>query len=169
MKRIIALDPGGTTGWATFTLTEDAVHGAFDWGQMGPDEHHRELWNLLGMMHTEEYDIVCESFEYRNASRAGLVLVSKEYIGITKLFVEDRLATDSSGSLHVTYTEQTASKAKGFVKNSHLKRLGLWSSKHADRHAMDAMRHLIFYLVNSPEWKGSETAQKILEHGYKSD
>lgn len=158
MKRVIALDPGGTTGWATYRHTEDAVIGTFDFGQIGPHEHHLELYTLLTYPNGYEDEFVTESFEYRNANRPGLVLVSKEYIGITKLV---------AGQRNRPFTEQTASKAKGFVRDSHLKRLDLWSSE--NRHAMDAMRHLIFYLVNNPEWKGSSIAMNLLKAAYKND
>lgn len=155
MKRIIALDPGGTTGWASYTTYDDPRLMKFDSGQMGPHDHHEELFEWLQYSAGYELEIVCESFEYRNANRPGLVLASKEYIGVTKL---------ACRRFSAPYTEQTASKAKGFVKDAHIKRLGLWSS--GDKHAMDAMRHLIFYIVNGPD-KGNALAQQILERAYK--
>ena len=148
-KTILALDPGGTTGWALcrydFEPSAQIVQARdVQWlcGQLGPQAHHSELWSLLGMQHTQEYRLVSESFEYRNKSRAGLVLDSVEYIGITRLYSELR---------DVVLTMQTAAKGKGFVKDQNIKDLGLWSG--GWKHAMDAYRHLLYYMVhgdNSP-------------------
>src|SRR4051812_23358195 len=93
--RIVALDPGGTTGMA---MTDDkgiSVSGAesarnqfnASWQihHMGPEEHHKELYQ--GLMLTRPDVIVCESFEFRQGSqRANINLMSKEYIGVVKLY-----------------------------------------------------------------------------------
>jgi hypothetical protein len=156
LLKIIALDPGGTTGWASYTDFTDERLAKFACGQIGPDEHHEELFSDVLLAGTGyEVEIVCESFEYRNANRPGLVLLSKEYIGVAKL---------SATMFSRPYTEQTASKAKGFVRDSHIKKLGLWSV--GNKHAMDAMRHLIYYMINGPH-RNSEVARKLLEVGYK--
>lgn len=160
--RIMALDPGGTTGWASWTA--ERIQGVaadsfeyknvtWDNGQLGP-EHHKLLWSVLELMHVENCRIVCERFEYRNTSRAGLVLDSREYIGIAKLFSQER---------GVPLEFQNASEAKGFVRDSHLKRLALWSSGYP--HANDAMRHLLFYLTNKFEDK--EYRKTLLAEGWK--
>lgn len=146
MYRIVALDPGGTTGWATYTEYPEAdkPEQKFACGQIGPFEHHKDLYDFLGMQQTDDTIVVCESFEYRNERRPGLVLISKEYIGVAKLFVAERGFESEENFLH--YKEQTASKAKGFVKDTNLQKLGLWSSGFP--HAMDAMRHLLYYMIN---------------------
>jgi hypothetical protein len=140
MYRIIALDPGGTTGYAVLTVG----HGnAMNWrqGHLGPDEHHKALWALLELQAVSQTAIVCESFEYRNNSRAGLVLVSAEYIGITKLFARER---------NIPLFFQTAAEGKcgdkTFVRKEHLERLGLWKGTKW-KHAMDATAHLVRWIV----------------------
>lgn len=138
MKRVVSLDPGQTTGWAAWTDYEDKSVSQFTCGQIGPQEHHKALFDMLGMLHTSEYAIVCERFEYRNRSRPGLELISREYIGVTRLFVQER------SDVHLEM--QSASQAKGFVTDAHIKKLGLWSP--GDRHAMDAYRHLLYFLIN---------------------
>lgn len=141
MFRVLALDPGGTTGWASYSLDDDpATQGVFDCGQIGPEEHHLELYNFLGSQQARDFTIVCERFEYRNTSRAGLVLDSKEYIGVTRLFSQER---------NVPVVFQNASQAKGFVKDIHIKRFGLWH--HGWKHAMDGYRHLLFYLATNSD------------------
>ena len=142
---IIALDPGGTTGWASarfdYTPGLPLNRVTFACTQFDKPQHHLQLWRAIRDEHqaTDDLIIVSESFEYRANSRAGLVLDSKEYIGVAKLFSQ----------LHDTlYVEQTAAKAKGFVKDEHIKKLGLWSP--SQRHAMDAYRHLLYFMIFGP-------------------
>jgi len=136
--RILALDPGGTTGWASWT------DGQYNCGQIGPDEHHLELWDFLGNQQTANFTIVCESFEFRQRARAGLELISKEYIGVAKLFKQERML-----ELHNNQVQklvfQTAAMGKGFIKDDKIKAKGLWTK--GQKHAMDAMRHLLYYQV----------------------
>lgn len=162
---ILALDPGGTTGWARMqanallipAFSEKTEFYDVEWtrGQLGPHPHHTELMTLLELSHTEEYRIVCESFEYRNRSRPGLVLDSVEYIGVTKLFVADRK------SEHIPLAMQTAAMGKGFVKDENIKKLGLWFP--SQKHAMDATRHLLYYMINTADIM----KQYLLTRGWK--
>lgn len=160
--RIIGLDPGGTTGWATYTAGRlDARHAlsistvpiyeyyneAWACGQLGPQEHHNELDSLLGLQQVEETIIVCEAFDYRNQSKPGLELISREYIGVMKRFCQER---------KVLYYLQTASqgkirKEKSFVRKENLEKLGLWVSGGAStwNHAMDAYGHILYYMINN--------------------
>jgi len=158
--RIVALDPGGTTGWATWTdypLEKDR----WKCGHIGPEPHHNALDQFLGMQQTNKFVIVCESFEYRNQSRAGLVLDSCEYIGVVKRFCQERGVL-----LHM----QTAAMGKGFVKDNNLRALGLWSGARW-KHAMDARRHLLYYMVGSKNTPTSFVAPELrlglLRDGWK--
>lgn len=155
--RVIALDPGGTTGWATYTATKMSVvdddrmitewyNPVWNCGQLGPEEHHDRLEALLESERVTDYTVVCESFEFRQGKqRNNLDLSSKEYIGVVKLFKRRE---------NVPTVFQTAGQAKtfipdkavgGLVANQKLKVLGLYHPNH--KHAMDAMRHLVTYLV----------------------
>lgn len=141
MKRIVALDPGGTTGWAMWQdrpLMEDAgLWNYFTIGQMGPEPHHEDLYASLELWHVSDYTIVCESFEFRQGKqRHNIVLDSKEYIGVVKLLQQQR---------NIPVVFQTAALGKGFVTDDKLKVMGLWYP--GKKHAMDAMRHLIYYMV----------------------
>lgn len=143
MQRIVALDPGGTTGWAMWeegplTLQSHSTSDRFNCGQIGPDEHHKQLWDFLGTMQTHDFTIVCESFEFRQGKqRHNINLMSKEYIGVAKLFAAERMDTP------VVF--QTAALGKGFVSDAKLKAMGLYHPGH--KHAMDAIRHLVYYMV----------------------
>ena len=161
--RIIGLDPGGTTGWATYTAEkkkmlpyEDATNVVLtqylneEWtcGQLATHDHHKILNDFLGMQQVEETLIVCESFDYRNQSKPGLELISREYIGIVKLFSQER---------NVPYVLQTASQGKvrdndkSFVRKENLERLGLWVKGGAStwNHAMDAYGHILYYMIHN--------------------
>ena len=159
-SRIVALDPGGTTGYAMITFHDDVVPYSFNCGMFRSLNHHKELYDALGMWHVDDYEIVCESFEYRNASRPGLELVSVEYIGVMKLFCQER---------NIQFHMQSASQGKvrdkptAFVKSENLKRLGLWSPSQV--HAMDAYGHLLYYLINSKVYP--EIALELLNKGWK--
>jgi hypothetical protein len=137
MKRVIALDPGGTTGWAVWTME---ANGDMDWhlGQLGPEDHHELLYALLERETIHDFTVVCESFEFRQSrQRDNINLMSREYIGIAKLYEQERKNP-------VVF--QTAAMAKSFVTDQKLKSMHLWHP--GKKHAMDAMRHLVYYLVN---------------------
>lgn len=156
----VGLDPGGTTGWASYqanVLTNVPTHPRGWWreekwncGQLDPPAHHNQLYTLLELRHTAEFHIVCESFEYRNESRAGLELVSKEYIGVVNLFVQQRGLHLPNDYPKVHYQTAALGKVsnKSFIQKRHLQTLGLWSPGHENRHAMDAYGHLLYWLIN---------------------
>jgi hypothetical protein len=167
MLTIVAFDPGGATGYAVYRGWDDPAVEKFSCGTFTGPSHHALLYTHLGSLRrtnnlrtstsfTNEMHVVTESFEYRNQSRAGLELISRDYIGVIELFCQH-----NSLELH----RQTASMGKGFVKDIHLKRLGLWSSGKEERHAMDAYRHLLYYMIHT--LKGP-IGLKLLERGWKS-
>jgi hypothetical protein len=136
---IVAIDPGGETGLAGAHYQEG--EWKFSAETLGPEPHHLALWRMLGSLYTAygtDLTIVCESFEYRNKERPGLVLDSVEYIGVVKLFVEE---------FKVPLQTFSASEAKSFVKDHNLKRMGLYRTGKKYRHERDACRHLLFYMT----------------------
>lgn len=146
---VFALDPGGTTGWAEW------VQGKYRIGHLGPKEHHKELFELLNRKKPDV--VVSESFEYRRGQRDHVELVSREYIGIGKLWcrLNDR-----------KMVLQTAASAKTFVTDERLSDCGLllmprtiWPNQHMN----DAMRHLVFYLI---KWKVTPW-EELLKCGWK--
>lgn len=144
--RVIALDPGGTTGWATYSAHWDkelnlfTTNGSdlYPWacGQL-EGKHHSQLEHLLGLQHVQHYWVVCERFDDRSTGHA-VNLVAREYIGVVERFCQDR---------HVPMVRQLPATAKGFVKNQNLKNLDLWDGVKW-KHAMDARRHLLWYLIH---------------------
>lgn len=131
---VLALDPGGTTGWAFFDPKSVSVFC----GQL-LGEHHKMLWN-----HIEEWApelIVCESFQFRQFEgfdKSKVVLDSVEYIGILKLHEQ---------MYHTPLVFQTASTAKHFVADMKLQRMDWYKRTAGMVHARDALRHLLYHLV----------------------
>lgn len=161
----VALDPGGTTGWATVEfeemynpLTEQLEVLDVTWhrGHIGPKAHHKQLYDFLGSLDVERFVVITESFEYRNRARAGLVLDSREYIGVTQLYCDKR---------GIPLIQQTAAMGKGLVKDENLKKLDLWYGTKW-KHAMDATRHLIYYIINGAGVPPVLRMQ-VLERGFK--
>lgn len=150
----IGLDPGGTTGWASYQAEllpkGDFANEKWNCGQLDPPAHHDQLYTLLELSHTAEFHIVCESFEYRNESRAGLELISKEYIGVVNLFAQQRGHPISCYNPMVHYQTAALGKVtnKSFIQKRHLQTLGLWFPGHENRHSMDAYGHLLYWLIN---------------------
>lgn len=169
--RVLSFDPGGTTGWASYTA--EVMHPctdrhfadqpmpeyydqAYTCGQLGPGDHHDTLWAFLELQAVSNLVIVCESFEFRNTiadkNRGNLELVSKEYIGVIKLFIQQRgKALPNHYKWKLVF--QTASVGKPrdkpgnrtLVTDNDIKTLGLWYPKR--RHAMDATGHLLYYMI----------------------
>jgi hypothetical protein len=163
--RILALDPGGTTGWAYCdfnypildykTLSISLDDFKFTSGHIGPGDHHSELFDFITGLYRRngpeipDLELVCESFEFRqhinkDEAKTKVELMSKEYIGIVKLIAEQ---------CEIPLAFQTASAAKHLVPdkgpqaNVKLKQLGVYQPVTHWVHAMDAMRHLLFYMV----------------------
>lgn len=146
--KIIALDPGGTTGVAIFERARDTGEVTWRQLQLGPEEHHLALWDLLREERANV--IIYERFMYQRRELedgVSLVLVSLEYIGIVKL-CWDYLSCQ--GSYEPELIEQGPHMMKlwgggqqgdGGIK---LKKVGLYKAN--ARHANDATRHLLYYL-----------------------
>lgn len=113
---ILALDPGGTTGWAWY----DPIVGSVECGQFGPHAHHAELMTLIARVHG--YASVCgrpfvllyEEFDFRqedsplreatrkflNTLRSNRTMPVGQIIGALEKIVEvwagrDKLVLDS--------------------------------------------------------------------------
>lgn len=171
--RILSLDPGGATGWATFTAETIEVpvseedgpweneyyNRKWNCGTLESQMHHTELYGLLELQATQDFTIVCESFEYRNRLTKA-ELISRDYIGVVDLFAAQR---------GVRVVKQTAAMGKlhknSFVKRANLERLGLWSPGRDNRHAMDAYGHLLYYMIHNAGVLRSE----LLLRGWRGD
>lgn len=159
---ILWFDPGGTTGWCLYSADLIAretpalcEHYNPKWNQGElTGNHHAATWSLIGACHTDNFVLGYESFEFRQGKqRAGIVLDSKEYIGIYNLY--EQL---SNPSVPIELVPQTASTGKGFWypkkpgtqqrDASKLKAVSLYTP--GSTHMNDATAHLLAYLTFGP-------------------
>jgi hypothetical protein len=164
--RIIALDPGGTTGYAVFDWAPG--YGLGTYGHIGPEEHHYKLDQFLienekGLQphQAPETDaiIVCENFVHSNNEFAELV--SCEYIGVVKRYCQDsnvRLVLQSP-----SIKPGKNKNSKGWATDAKLIKLGIFlEPKTKWMHANDAMRHLAYFVCNNKTAPASAQAEMLL-------
>lgn len=141
----LSLDPGGTTGWASFQPST----GLFEWGKLVYDTdrtegHHLALWYLLKTWRDADPDgyltIICEKFNYqrRDVTKGiQLELISRNYIGIVELFCKMHRKD--------TYLFMHELGFKTFwLKNDKIKQIGMWPTS---QHERDALSHLLYHLT----------------------
>lgn len=164
---IISFDPGGTTGVCLYLppwrlskepsvdlseyglTTELPLRAQFSFSHIKGDDHHEDLWQTLNLFrahalwHPLPPTIICESFDFRKTDqgRDKIEYVSAEYIGIVKLY--QRMFPD------IRLVMQSAGTAKGGFwgtkHDSKIKAINLWEP--GMKHAMDALRHLLYYVT----------------------
>jgi len=141
--KLLALDPGGTTGWATFELEvregiyywKGALKNHFECGQIGNNSnHHLKLWCFL---HIQKPDrIICERFDNRDNEFAKIM--AREYIGVVKLYC----------AITNCPVELPGSDRKEWTTNIKLSLLGILATPITTwRHANDASRHLVAWIA----------------------
>lgn len=129
--RVIALDPGGTTGYAIAVLDDPRSFG-FCYAQKKFDE--AGLSRLITQIHP--HHIVCEDFEYRNKARAGLDLTPVKLIGVVNYLCQ---------IMRYELTMQKAAVGKGHFTDDRLKQLQVYQK--GVPHGRDACRHLLHWLT----------------------
>lgn len=139
--RIMGLDPGGKTGWISASRSGANGDIAYAGGQLGPHDHHCELYELLNELRPQL--VVCEGFNFiqhkgGEGKRDKVELISCEYIGVTKMWCM------LNG---VPYVSQIPAERLQ-ITNDKLEKLGLFTGRVvADKDFHDAARHLVTYLV----------------------
>lgn len=135
--RIIAVDPGLTTGFCYAKIMEN----------------HLYYWPFQMVDDVEEFNdrlekfnpdyIVMEDFEFRGKARTGLVLFSVQLIGVAQLFV--------AKAPQVGFKLQKAAQGKSYYTDKMLKSLGLYVR--GIPHGMDASRHLLHWSTFGPGYQ----------------
>lgn len=129
---IVALDPGTTTGIATYEA------GKYQAWQIRPDQHlhpHEMLYDVLCAL--EPKKLAYEAFHFRQGMD-GAVFTGVEYIGVIKLFTQLK---------YVEIVEITPSDGKGFWDNKKLVAIGVYQK--GLPHGMDATRVLLRHQMKS--------------------
>jgi hypothetical protein len=145
LPSILALDPGGTTGYCFRGPSAVIKYGELPLSAGG---HHLALWKLLVDCRAEiqshdsdaPFIIVCERFDFRkdDQARAKIDYIAREYIGVVRLY-------DQSTDNQVLMRLQGANEAKGFWDDGKLRRIGMYYSR--SKHARDATRHYLYYVT----------------------
>lgn len=130
MTVIVAYDPGRTTGVAI--LNGRASPGEERILTFQQPDHHGDFWQDLHALGPDE--VVYERFQYQR--RPNVDLYPVEVIGVIKLYCVTE---------QIPIKEQTPAQAKNLWTDGKLKKLDLWEP--AKPHAMDALRHLLYYLT----------------------
>ena len=132
--RVLALDPGETTGWALFA--EGLLVECGQWDTMNPADladDVAEVYNRYGGLD----HLVYEEYRIRGnkaQEHIGSEVLTIQHIGAVKVVAAE---------LDVRLTKQTAGMAKGFATDPKLRRWGLWQT--GLRHSNDAVRHQVYY------------------------
>lgn len=124
---IIGLDPGKTTGAAIIQPT--------GWWTIAELDSLPALWDIVSQLKPKI--VVCERFVWQPRVHDATAL---EAIGVTKLYVQQHY--------DVNMVFQMPAAAKNFVSDVMLRRNDLFNVSKGMRHARDAIRHVIYYLVH---------------------
>ena len=148
---IIAIDPGGTTGLAWWTKSPGKIRpNQFQTQQIGPCNEDHPLLVLIALLNgivalnqNRRIRIIGESFDFRmdERYRDKIDYTAAEVIGALRLWYSWILPDNGQ----VTMEFKGAGLGKGFWVDEKIKKVGLW--KPGQRHAMDAMRHLLRYMA----------------------
>jgi len=133
--KILALDPGKTTGFSVGYLSDDNPVFRF--------ESHQAIFTHLGLyeflQEASPSWIVAESFEFRNKVRSGTELISAELNGVIHLYV----GLYKCGLSWQTASTHGAGGKNGPFQNTILKKKGIY--KPGKPHAMDSLRILLYW------------------------
>jgi hypothetical protein len=137
----LALDPGLTTGWATYHTARNEFKSGecrgrdvfYEWMEQWGMEICDEPWTNLAPDHViiERWDVRKDTFGKSAQEDARYIIGAVEW-----------WATQLYG---VTYREQRPAEAKRFATNDKLRALGWYEG--GEGHSDDAARHLLVALV----------------------
>ena len=128
IKKILAIDPGGTTGFSSNISEEPYWQIAFI-----SNEVFRTY--MLGFTNFDVW--VCEGFYHRQKNKIEVSAI--EQIAIVK-----ELA--SANNVELVLQNPSIKSTKGFWDDRKLKHLGLFKRRNSDtKHGIDALRHRLHY------------------------
>lgn len=142
--RILAVDPGPTTGFCLYDT--EANHKVIEVWNEPLDKlramakgMHDSLWSILS---TYSFDtMLLELFQHRPDQQAADIRAA-EYVGVGKLYAQQNPHINT-----VMVSASTIGKTAFWSDdNKRVKQLGLYNSKAAP-HGMDALRHVLYYVT----------------------
>lgn len=144
--RVLAVDPGVTTGWSLWDPTMERP-------QTGQDQQYEfcrrvETWLEASWLAYWAKEITLEVVVERYTVGPETIKKTRQNASLEIIGVVRYLC----GKFGVPFSLQTPADAKAFATNEKLKRCGWWSP--GQQHANDATRHLLLGLArrgNLPE------------------
>lgn len=130
IQYMLALDPGGTTGYCHAEWNGEEL-------TLMPGQRKFTSAELFAYLHDswqKNFHLIYERFDYRNRARAGLDLTPARLIGVIELFIETE---------RLSHYPQTASEAMGFWTDERLRQYQIYQK--GIQHGRDAMRHLLHW------------------------
>ena len=141
MSYVISADPGLTTGFALYDIT-DREDPKFHSGE--EDWFTFCQWFRMWAAHVTpgQLLVVAEDFIITpQTAKKSRQTWSLEVIGVMKYTLREHQ--------HPELVLQRPSDAKGFATNDRLKSVGWWTVGH--QHANDAARHMMVFLISRPD------------------
>lgn len=155
-SRLLALDPGHTTGWSLFVDGKLVDSGQCDTVINRRGQNEGDIsWTAVNRLFFETRPdvVVCEDYRvyahkldrHTNSQVLTLRIIGAlEYICFLGYPNKDGCTHDS-----VPITYQMAATAKGFCDDKKLKDWGFYDV--AQRHSRDSIRHAVYYLLFDKE------------------
>ena len=138
--RVVAVDPGGTTGLASWTRYEDGREDVEGWEEMTWADTMR--WVHTVMSYRVALDaLVVEDFFLGNSTAKKSTKGPKQTIELIGML---RYLAFTKG---VPFILQAPADSRSFSTPDKLKRLGWWEP--GSDHVQSATKHLLLYLVRS--------------------
>lgn len=136
--KVIAVDPGGTTGYTIARKTGAIINIIADQQKMSCARFYDFLWTHR----RDAQHVIVEDFEFRKGARAGLDLTPAHLIGVAYAVMGDderlRMQKASVGKAH-------------FKNDDKIKELGLWIP--GKPHAIDSLRHFLQWYFFGPGYQ----------------
>lgn len=146
-ERLLALDPGKTTGWALFTGCTFVSAG-----QLATSSQQEALQLLeVRLFEAKPTLVVIEDYRVyanRTQQHAGSSLSTPRLIGMIETLLLQR---------SIPFHKQPAGVAKQFVTDDRLRAWDLYSR--GLKHARDAIRHGVYYVLFPPKTAFSRQIQ----------
>lgn len=145
-KRLLALDPGHTTGWSLWEEGKMTTCGQLDWvvDRKGQNEGRVDYHAIIAFFNDIQPDCVIYE-DYRVYAHKLERHTHSQVLTLRIIGAIETLATMGN----VPAFKQMAATAKGFCTDPLLKRWGFWEK--AQRHSRDSIRHGAYFLLFSKE------------------
>ena len=149
---LLAIDPGGTSGWAHFIIPRVCMFGdqpseitSWSTGEVRGDEDRQalELASLARQIQGLDYKngtaIICEDFDF------GSPLSNKELYSPVRIAAKLQLLHHMHKMDDATFSLQSRTMAKSHATDARLRAWGFWVPNSED-HERDAVRHALTIL-----------------------